>query len=334
MKNDNPKISVIMPSYNEINYIEECIESVVNQTLTDIEIICVDGESDDGTLDVLKKYAQKDSRIQVFTSDKKSYGNQVNIGFSKSSGKYISIIETDDFIEKDMLETLYDLSENGTVDIIKSSFYHYDDSDKENPKISMDNDKENLPTNISFTLKEEPNFVFGHPSIWAGIYRREFLEENNIKMIEEKGGGWVDNPFFYETAILAKSIRYIHKAFYYYRESNPDSSSNTFDDFSLPIKRVNDMYDIFDKYGYVCEEVKFLFYFRLFRYIEIILENNDFNFLNLDKEICFAIHDVLEKVDEDLVKYRMPNGFKKLYYKLISPLFLMRFEENTNYEVV
>ena len=327
MKKDNPKITVIMPSYNEISYIEECIESVINQTLHDIEIICVDGESNDGTLEILKEYAKSDSRIQVLTSDKKSYGHQVNLGISKAKGDYISIIETDDFIENNMLERLYDLSKEGAIDIIKSSFYHYDDSDEENPKISMDNAKHMLPTNKIFTLKEEPYFVFGHPSVWAGIYRREFLMDNNIKMVEERGGGWVDNPFFHETAILAKSIIYIHEAFYYYRESNPDSSSNNFDDFTLPMRRVLDLYDLFDKYGYVNEEVKVLFYFRLFRYVEIILENNDFNYLKLDKETSFYIYEVLEKVDENLVKSRMPNGFKKLYYKYNSPLFLMRFKE-------
>ena len=328
MKKDNPKITIIMPSYNEISYIEECIESVINQTLQDIEIICVDGESNDGTLEILKKYAKSDSRIQVLTKNKKSYGHQVNLGISKAKGDYISIIETDDFIENNMLERLYDLSKGGTVDIIKSSFYHYDDSDEENPKISMDNNKHMVPTNKIFTLEEEPYFVFGHPSVWAGIYRREFLRDNDIKMVEEKGGGWVDNPFFHETAILAKSIIYINEAFYYYRESNPDSSSNNFDDFTLPMRRVLDLYDLFDKYGYVNEEVKVLFYFRLFRYVEIILENNDFNYLKLDKETSFYIYEVLQKVDENLVKSRMPNGFKKLYYKYNSPLFLMRFKED------
>ena len=328
MKKDNPKITIIMPSYNEISYIARCIESVINQTLQDIEIICVDGESNDGTLEILKKYAKSDSRIQVLTSNKKSYGHQVNLGISKAKGDYISIIETDDFIENNMLERLYDLSKGGTVDIIKSSFYHYDDSDEENPKISMDNNKHMVPTNKIFTLEEEPYFVFGHPSVWAGIYRREFLRDNDIKMVEEKGGGWVDNPFFHETAILAKSIIYINEAFYYYRESNPDSSSNNFDDFTLPMRRVLDLYDLFDKYGYVNEEVKVLFYFRLFRYVEIILENNDFNYLKLDKETSFYIYEVLQKVDENLVKSRMPNGFKKLYYKYNSPLFLMRFKED------
>ena len=316
-----------MPSYNEISYIEECIESVINQTLHDIEIICVDGESNDGTLEILKEYAKSDSRIQILTSDKKSYGHQVNLGISKAKGDYISIIETDDFIENNMLERLYDLSKGGTVDIIKSSFYHYDDSDEKNPKISMDNAKHMVPTNKIFSLEEEPYFVFGHPSVWAGIYRREFLIDNDIEMVEERGGGWVDNPFFHETAILAKSIIYINEAFYYYRESNPDSSSNNFDDFTLPMRRVLDLYDLFEKYGYVNEEVEVLFYFRLFRYVEIILENNDFNYLKLDKETSFYIYEVLQKVDENLVKSRMPNGFKKLYYKYNSPLFLMRFKE-------
>ena len=327
MKKYNPKITVIMPSYNEISYIEECIESVINQTLHDIEIICVDGESNDGTLEILKEYAKSDSRIQILTSDKKSYGHQVNLGISKAKGDYISIIETDDFIENNMLERLYDLSKGGTVDIIKSSFYHYDDSDEKNPKISMDNAKHMVPTNKIFSLEEEPYFVFGHPSVWAGIYRREFLIDNDIEMVEERGGGWVDNPFFHETAILAKSIIYINEAFYYYRESNPDSSSNNFDDFTLPMRRVLDLYDLFEKYGYVNEEVEVLFYFRLFRYVEIILENNDFNYLKLDKETSFYIYEVLQKVDENLVKSRMPNGFKKLYYKYNSPLFLMRFKE-------
>lgn len=329
MSSANPKISVIMPSFNEINYIEECLKSVVNQTLENIEIICVDGESSDGTLDIIERYASNDTRIQVYTSNKKSYGHQVNLGLSKAKGEYIGIIETDDFIEKDMFEELYNLSENGTVDIIKSTFYHYNDSDKENPRIYVNDAKKNINNTGKFTLKEQPLIVEGHPSVWAGIYRKEFLNENNIKMVEEKGGGWVDNPFFYETAITAKSIKYIHKPFYYYRESNPDSSSNNFTDFTLPMRRILDLFDIFEEYGYISDDVKTLFYNRLFRYIEIILENNELDYRNLDYDTCFYIQEVLKKVDEDFVKSKMHNNFKKLYYKFISPLFLMRFKERT-----
>ena len=123
MQPENPAISVILPSYNVKNYVKQCIESVKNQTFTDIEIICVDAGSEDGTLDVLKEYAQEDDRINVYLSNKKSYGSQVNQGISLAKGDYISIVETDDYIKEDMLESLYELTQYAYVDIVKCNFY-------------------------------------------------------------------------------------------------------------------------------------------------------------------------------------------------------------------
>ena len=165
-----------MPSLNVGEYIDECISSVTNQTLKEIEIICIDAGSTDDTLNILKKHAKKDSRITILNSDEKSYGHQVNIGIERAKGDYISIIETDDFIDENMLEALYSLSDNGKVDLIKSTFYHYDDWDKNNIKADIDNSKADLPNNKQFTLKEDPLFVDGHPSVWSVIYKRSFLE--------------------------------------------------------------------------------------------------------------------------------------------------------------
>ena len=95
---NQPKVSVIMPSLNVVSYIRECIESVVNQTLKDIEIICVDAGSTDGTLEVLEEYTAKDNRIKLLHSDKKSYGYQMNMGIDAATGEYIGIVETDDYI--------------------------------------------------------------------------------------------------------------------------------------------------------------------------------------------------------------------------------------------
>ena len=316
-----------MPSLNVGEYIDECISSVTNQTLKEIEIICIDAGSTDNTLDILKKHAKKDSRITILNSNEKSYGHQVNMGLERAKGEYISIIETDDFIDENMLEALYSLSDNGKVDLIKSTFYHYDDWDKNNIKADIDNSKADLPNNKQFTLKEEPLFVDGHPSVWSGIYKRSFLEENRIKMVEAPAGGWVDNPFFYETAIAAKSIVYTHQAFYYYRVSNPNSSSNQFSDFSMPMQRVLDMFNILDKYNFKDENVLVKFYNRLFRYVEIILENNDNSDENLDYETCAKIHEVMQKVDENIVMKKLKFNFQKIYLKYISPLFLARFEK-------
>ena len=164
-----------MPSLNVEPFIEECILSVINQTLHEIEIICVDAGSTDGTLDILNKYAQTDSRIKIYHSDKKSYGYQMNLGISKAQGQYIGIVETDDFIDEEMYETLYGLTDDGKMDIAKVNFYHYYDESFKSPSML----KRNLPES-PFTAYENADILKGHPSIWAAIYKKSFLEDNNI----------------------------------------------------------------------------------------------------------------------------------------------------------
>ena len=103
------KVSVILPSLNVKKYIRECIDSVIHQTLKEIEVIFVDAGSTDGTLEILEEYSSKDDRITLMRSDKKSYGYQVNLGIKQARGKYIGIVETDDFIDPKMYEELYNV---------------------------------------------------------------------------------------------------------------------------------------------------------------------------------------------------------------------------------
>ena len=315
-----------MPSLNVGDYMEECLSSVLNQSFKDIEVICVDAGSTDGTLEIIKKLQENDERIKILNSDMKSYGHQVNLGLKEASGKYIGIIETDDYISEDMFKTLYSYSENDTVDIIKSNFYYLNDYDEKDVKISKDDAKRKLVNDDVFTLEEEPLFVEGHPSIWAGIYRKDFLMDNNITFLEVPKGGWVDNPFFYETAIKAQKIRYIDDAFYYYRITNPNSSTNDFGDKKLPMQRILDIYDVFERSNEDDLDVILMFYTRIFRYIEIILDDSD-GVDSLDYDTCAIIQKVLMKVDENLVKEYMNRNFKVLYYKFMSPLLLLKFED-------
>lgn len=104
---NEPKVSVLIPSLNVAPYIEECLQSVINQSLKDIEIICIDANSTDGTLEILKDYAKKDSRIKLIVSEKKSYGYQMNLGLKAARGEYIGIVESDDYIKPLMFERLY-----------------------------------------------------------------------------------------------------------------------------------------------------------------------------------------------------------------------------------
>lgn len=95
-----PKISIIMPSFNVAPYIRECMDSVLAQTLSDIEVIVVDADSTDGTREILDEYAQKDSRIVILKDDKKSTGYANNKALDYATGEYIGIVETDDYIDQ------------------------------------------------------------------------------------------------------------------------------------------------------------------------------------------------------------------------------------------
>ena len=319
-----------MPSLNVKEYIGECIESVVNQTLRDIEIICIDAGSTDGTLEILEKYCKEDDRISLIRTDKKSYGYQVNLGIYKANGEYIGIVETDDYIDEKMYGTLYGMTKDGQADIAKVNFYHFHDL-KDNPKFYVSKVKKDVPTNELFTVYDDAHILNGHPSIWAAIYKKSFLAENNIKFMEAPGGGWVDNPFLFETALLAKGIIYNHEPFYYYRELNPNSSTNSMKDLTLAMERMMNNFDILDKYSCRDEDILEMLYIRIFWHIHDILKKD--NFEEQKDELLLYFNKVLSRVDEKIVKERFKIKDQKIYYKYVSPLNIINFDDDESVSI-
>lgn len=122
------KVSVIIPVYNVENYLSECLDSVLNQTLEQIEILCINDGSTDSSAGILEKYQKQDSRLSVLNRANSGYGSACNAGLRLAKGEYISIIEPDDFIDCKMFEDLYNLASTNEVDIIKSAFYEYDEN--------------------------------------------------------------------------------------------------------------------------------------------------------------------------------------------------------------
>ncbi|MGN0316421.1 MAG: glycosyltransferase family 2 protein [Lachnospira sp.] len=219
---DNIKVSIIMPSLNVAKYIGKCIESVLNQSLIDIEILCVDAGSDDGTMEIIQKYAQKDDRIQIISSEIRSYGYQVNIGMKKAKGKYIGIVETDDYIMPQMYEKLYKVAEENRLDIVKGQAFKFWDDFKDKIKIDNPNLKEYYNTIIKQdNLRLRMKF---HMFSWEGIYRREFLYENKILHNESMGAAYQDNGFWLQTMIYAKNVMWIDEPLYMYRQDNTAAS--------------------------------------------------------------------------------------------------------------
>ena len=318
LKNSNniwPLLSIILPSYNVVDYIDECIKSVLNQTLKNIEIICVDANSTDGTLEILKEYSQKDSRIKLIISDEKSYGHQMNLGISEARGEYIGIVETDDYIKEDMFETLYMLTENSTVDIAKVNFWHMNKNYSKIIDLKVDGTKQNLPE-IKFTIFDDENILNGHPCIWAAIYKRKLLIANNIKFMEEPGGAWVDNPFLFETMIHAKSIKYLDKPYYYYRESNLNSSTNNLSDLTLPMKRMNNVLDILENNSCNNEKVLKALYVRIFWHFRDILSKD--NFEEQKEMTCSSMYQVAKRMNKKIIKKYFKKQDVDLYEKILS----------------
>ena len=134
----NPKVSIVVPIYNVEKYLRQCLDSIVNQTLKDIEIICVDDGSKDSSPEIIEEYVKKDSRVKVITKENSGYGNSMNRGFDMATGEYIGIVESDDYADPDMFEKLYDIAKKNDLDIVKSGFYfYYSVPEEKNEKVEI-----------------------------------------------------------------------------------------------------------------------------------------------------------------------------------------------------
>ena len=227
MSANNIKVSVVLPSLNVGKYIRECLESVCNQTLKEIEIICVDAGSEDETIGIIREFAQIDSRIVIIESDKRSYGYQVNMGFCHARGKYLAVVETDDFVSEDMYEYLYEVAEENNTDITKADFDRV---------ITLSNgEKDRIPEHFLAEVSEYYNRVFSPVELerlfcmdyflWKGIYRRDFIFDNDIKLNETPGAAFQDMAFMQQVLSYAKRVYYSDKSLYRYRVDRDEAST-------------------------------------------------------------------------------------------------------------
>ena len=228
----SPKVSIVMPSLNVEKYIRQCMESVLKQTLEDIEIICVDAGSTDGTLEILEEYAHTDPRIQLIHSDKKSYGYQVNLGFDIACGEYLGIIETDDYADLEMFEVLYHIAKENDLDVVKSGFYYYysvgEEKNIPNPIASNTMSKWIFCPSTDFRSKRElVDFFNIKPTVWSSLYRRSFLYDNHIRLNETPGASYQDASFNFMVWTCAKRVQLIPECFVHYRQDNETSSINS-----------------------------------------------------------------------------------------------------------
>lgn len=308
------KVSVIVPIYGVEKYLPEAVESVLNQTLTDLEIILIDDGSKDNCPQMIDEYAQKDKRIIAIHKPNGGYGSAMNVGLEKASGEYIAILEPDDYIDSQMYEDLYNIARQYNSDIVKSSYYDNLQSPQKTRirKIRWYN---GIPEDESFTIKEYPYFLYYHPSIWSCIYKKEFLDKNNIKFKEAPGSGWTDNPFQVQTMCLAQKINYTSNAYYYWRRINYNESDDL-KDYTVPFERSNEIHQWLQDNNINDENILANLYKREFAYINIVLGIKNLT----NKQDCYErIKRMLQNMDLDIILTNIHiNKFeKKQYFKAI-----------------
>ena len=222
----NPKISIIIPILNAKTYIKECLDSVINQSLKDIEILCVDANSNDGTLEILKDYMSKDNRIKLIISDKKSMGYQYNLGIKQAKGEYIGFVESDDYIKENMYERLLSVAKEQNVEVVKGDILEFKDSRKKRIFKYRSTCDDKFYDRLLNPNEEVSILAKSTIMNQSGIYKLSFIKENDILLNETPGASYQDTGFFYQVFILAKSAYLIKEPFYMYRKDNPNSSVN------------------------------------------------------------------------------------------------------------
>lgn len=219
-----PKVTIIMPSLNVEKYIRPCMESVLKQTLKDIEILAIDAGSSDGTLEILQKYATDDARVQVIHSGKKSYGYQLNLGISLAKGEYIGIVETDDMIVPDMYEALYNAAAEFNVDYVKGRAEYF--VEVTNGELWSSPIRSPLMDDVMFGKviipSNMPELLVRDIYLWTGLYKSEFVKQ--IRLNETQGAAFQDQGFLFQAISSAKRAVYLDKIVYQYRQDNGNSS--------------------------------------------------------------------------------------------------------------
>lgn len=185
-----PKVSVIIPVYNTEKYLEKCLDSVCNQTLSDIEIICIDDCSTDNSLNILKEYASKDNRIKLIEfKENKGAAVARNTGIIEAKGEYLGFVDSDDYVDLNFYELLY-------YSIIKN------DADAVKGKLILKDVEYNINKDNTYDINDlvTKNCAYFYHSFTTGLYNVKFLKENNIKFLE--GCKYFEDPFFSINAVL------------------------------------------------------------------------------------------------------------------------------------
>lgn len=245
-------VSIIVPVYNGEKYLNQCLDSISNQTLRDLEIICVDDGSSDKTPSILKKYSSKDKRFKIITTKNNGQGSARNIALNEASGEYIAFVDADDWLDLDSLELLYNNAKSRDLDLLFFQMCNYIQSSGEYVSTDLYDiksfDDNGIDNETIFNHESTHDFLFEIPvGPVSKLYKRQFLERNNLRFVE--GIFFEDNSFFYNAYFYCKKVGFLKKQLYF-RRRHSESVTQTFDETKFDIvNATNSVLEVFDSHG-------------------------------------------------------------------------------------
>lgn len=291
------EVTVVIPVYNVENYLEECLDSIVNQTFTDLEIICVNDGSKDNSLEILNEYAKKDDRIIVIDQENGGHAVATNVGIENATGKYLFLMDSDDILKLDAIELTYNVAEEKNVDFVLFQAINYDnekDEFYEAENYSMNKVADYVGDNL-FSFDDLGVLCFDIAvTPWTKLYNRQFIEDSHIKFAE--GLIFEDNIFFWEVLIQAKKIYFLREHLFYrrwYESSSTMAGDLRFTD-SIAINTM--IIDVFEKYGKLTEPYTRRLYNRkvsltYMRFTQIKSEFKEVYFDEMQKNFKYWVKD-------------------------------------------
>ena len=237
-----PKLSIIVPVYNSDKYLKECLDSLINQTYEDIEVICVNDGSTDNSLQILEEYFRKDNRIKIINKENGGVSSARNAGLKIASGEFITFVDDDDYLDFNAYEET--LKYIGNTDLVcfgckvfGDAHYAHRTSDEKYYKIKFKGLKILNPKTIFET----------DVSVCNKIFKKSIIDINNISFPE--GLNYEDAEFYFKYIICAKSVYYLDKYFYNYRRSDESIMSDTFNGTD---KAIHHLYIVKNIYDFWC----------------------------------------------------------------------------------
>lgn len=333
------KISIILPVYNAENYLKECLDSLINQTLNDIEIICINDGSTDNSLNILNEYQKRDNRIKIYSQKNSGVSVARNLGLSKISGEFFFFVDSDDWIELNTCEKLYQTAIKRNSDILLFSYYKFVNGITEKEVRLLNLETKILDKNTDFITSAVD--IFNIPLQVAGkFYNSKLLKNNSLKFPLNICHG-EDRVFFINACTHAKSISVLNEYFYYYRLDVPNSLTKS---GKNTISHLFEADKLIKKIIYSEIELKYqdeIYYIFLEKSTEAFLHfwNNCYNHLNRSENFKYMlkIKKEFEKLNKKLgncsEEYhnlcRTIFTYKTLFIKkLLEPFFEIEFRRN------